>query len=83
MYDLALARAVAEMRVLAELSLPFVKQGGYFVGAKGPNPQVCKHPPPISSDVAIEIPKNLKATSQKRQIGYRYIVAISETKLSC
>ena len=39
-YDCVLARAVAEMRILAELSLPLVKIGGSLVAAKGPNPQV-------------------------------------------
>ncbi|PNH00601.1 Ribosomal RNA small subunit methyltransferase G [Tetrabaena socialis] len=39
-YDLAVARAVAESRVLAELCLPFVRVGGTWVASKGPNPEV-------------------------------------------
>ncbi|GFR45265.1 hypothetical protein Agub_g6371 [Astrephomene gubernaculifera] len=38
-YDVAVARAVAEARVLAELCLPFVRVGGLWVAAKGPNPE--------------------------------------------
>ncbi len=34
-YDLALARAVAELSVVAEYTLPFCKAGGYVVAQKG------------------------------------------------
>ncbi len=36
-YDIALARAVAELSTLCEYCLPFVKVGGYFICQKGPN----------------------------------------------
>lgn len=38
-YDIATARAVAEIRVLAELCLPCVRVGGHWVAPKGPRPE--------------------------------------------
>jgi hypothetical protein len=39
-HDVAVARAVADMRLLAEFCLPFVRPGGVWVAAKGASPEV-------------------------------------------
>jgi len=38
-YDIATARAVAELRVLVELTVPMLRVGGFLVAAKGPDPE--------------------------------------------
>ena len=44
-YDVVVARAVAELRILAEFCLPLARPGGHFVAAKGPDAraEVRKH----------------------------------------
>lgn len=39
-FEVVTARAVAALPTLAEYSLPFVKQGGYWLAMKGPNEEI-------------------------------------------
>jgi 16S rRNA (guanine527-N7)-methyltransferase len=36
-FDFSCARAVAELSVLSEYCIPFLREGGYFISMKGPN----------------------------------------------
>ena len=38
-FDIVVARAVADLSVLAEYALPLAKVGGFFIAMKGPNPE--------------------------------------------
>ena len=39
-FDISVARAVSKLPTLLEYTLPFVKQGGYFIAYKGPDYQL-------------------------------------------
>lgn len=79
-YDVCVSRAVANLTVLAEYCIPFIKKGGYFLAQKGPM-------------VLDEIPESKKALSElgtsvvevkQVQVPYseatHYIVIMEKTK---
>ena len=42
MFDFSCARAVANLSLLSEFCIPFVKVGGSFISMKGPNENICE-----------------------------------------
>lgn len=76
-YDFAVARAVANMNVLSEYCLPYVKEGGYFVALKGPTGKE----EVFEAENAINILGGKKAkvyTYKYENIGERTIVEIKK-----
>ncbi|XP_062232855.1 uncharacterized protein LOC133930198 [Phragmites australis] len=53
-YDIAAARAVAELEVLAEYCLPLIRVGGLFIAAKGHDPHK-QHLHTMTSSICIDI----------------------------
>ena len=78
-YDFAVARAVANMNVLSEYCLPYVKVGGSFVALKGPfGSEEAKN-----AKKAIDILGGTKVnlyTEQYDMIGDRTIIEVKKTR---
>ena len=81
-YDAAVARAVAEMRILAELSLPLIRVGGHLVAAKGPAPQE----EVLAAETALQLlggsPAEVRRVESFAPEGQRTAVLIRKTSLT-
>ena len=78
-FDISIARAVSELRVIAELCLPLTKINGYFVALKG------NYVPEIKqASIAIEKLNSEIVSIQERQLpienSYRSIIYIRKNK---
>lgn len=76
-YDYAVARAVANMNVLSEYCLPYVKVGGSFVALKGPS----GNEEAVNAKKAIQILGGGKVSvfsEQHEMIGDRAIVTVKK-----
>lgn len=78
-FDISIARAVSELRVIAELCLPLTKVNGYFVALKG------NYVPEIKqASIAIEKLNSEIVSIQERQLpienSYRSIIYIRNNK---
>lgn len=69
-FDVCISRAVANMATLAELCLPFVKVGGYFVAMKGPG----------ASDEMIEADSAVEQLGGEVQRIVRYEIPSTDLK---
>ncbi len=80
-YDLVTARAVANLRVLSEISIPLVKNNGYFIALKGINQDeiqgsektIEKMSCKITDKIWVQLPNNM---------GTRTIIKIQKYKAS-
>lgn len=79
-YDFAVSRAVAPLNILSELSLPYVKKGGFFVALKGSN----AHEELEKSKKAIEVLgsklETVKTFELPKNMGLRNIIIIKKVK---
>ncbi len=80
MYDFAVSRAVAPLNILCELSIPYVKKGGFFVALKGSNAKEELE----KSKKAIEILggklESVKTFELPKNMGLRNIIIIKKVK---
>ena len=78
-FDISIARAVSELRVIAELCLPLTKINGYFVALKGSYVSEIKQ-----ASIAIEKLNSEIVSIQERQLpienSYRSIIYIRNNK---
>ncbi|MEE0945576.1 MAG: 16S rRNA (guanine(527)-N(7))-methyltransferase RsmG [Acutalibacteraceae bacterium] len=78
-YDYAVSRAVANMNVLCEYCLPFVKKGGSFVALKGPSgTDEVKN---ATGAIKLLGGDNIKVFTEENEfLGSRHIVEIKKVK---
>ena len=74
-YDFAVSRAVAQLNVLAELSLPLVKQGGAFIAMKSKDTdEVLERAKKAIRLLGGEIEKTIDYTIPHTEITHRLVV---------
>ncbi len=80
-FDMATARAVANLRILSEISLPFLKKGGYFIAMKGNAEQEIKEVKEILEFMNAEICQKIEF-SLPLNGGKRSLIKIIKKSLS-
>ncbi|MDY4561592.1 MAG: 16S rRNA (guanine(527)-N(7))-methyltransferase RsmG [Peptostreptococcus porci] len=81
-FDIATARAVANLPVLLELCIPFVKVGGFFICLKGPNAENEVEEAKNAMDVLdVKLVENIEVSLPDEELKHRILVfkKINET----
>ncbi len=74
-FDLVTARAVADLRILAELCLPFVRVGGEFLAMKGPDPsEECAKAGPAIARMGGQVKALYRYTIPHTQVAHSAVV---------
>lgn len=79
-FDVVTGRAVTAMPILAELSIPFVKIGGYFVAYKGNLDETLENGITTIQILGGEIEKIEKATLPKEEANRTFVVVKKKCK---
>ncbi|MDD7182616.1 16S rRNA (guanine(527)-N(7))-methyltransferase RsmG [Peptostreptococcus porci] len=74
-FDIATARAVANLPVLLELCIPFVKVGGFFICLKGPNAENEVEEAKNAMDVLdVKLVENIEVSLPDEELKHRILV---------
>ncbi|MBO6126510.1 MAG: 16S rRNA (guanine(527)-N(7))-methyltransferase RsmG [Clostridia bacterium] len=79
-FDICVSRAVANLRILSELCIPFIKINGIFIAMKGPNFEIeLKNSVNIIQKLGCKI-KNIEKIILPYNFGTRYLIIIQKIK---
>lgn len=74
-FDIATARAVANLPILLELCIPFVKVGGFFICLKGPNAENEVEEAKNAMDVLdVKLVENIEVSLPDEELKHRILV---------
>lgn len=79
-FDICVSRAVANLRILSELCIPFIKINGIFIAMKGPNFETeLENSVNIIQKLGCKI-KNIEKIILPYNFGTRYLIIIQKIK---
>lgn len=79
-FDICVSRAVANLKILSELCIPFIKVNGIFIAMKGPNFETeLENSKNIIQKLGCKL-KNIKKILLPDNFGTRYLIFIQKIK---